>query len=290
MSEILARYQSRIEEHLDHYLIQTHVPPRLAQAMHYAVFNGGKRVRPTLTYLAAEMLGAGPVQADRTACAIEFIHTYSLIHDDLPAMDDDDLRRGKPTCHIVYGEALAILAGDALQTLAFELIAGDNALSPQARVEIVSTLAKASGAAGMVGGQVVDLASENTFIDAATLEQMHRRKTGELISASVVCGAIVAGSSGREREALERYGYDLGLAFQVKDDILDAIGNTDVIGKPAGSDQSRRKSTFVSLYGLNRATAMLDDLRQDAVDALSPFGEAGLSLQAMAEFVANRDH
>jgi geranylgeranyl diphosphate synthase type II len=281
----------RVDRALDQYLpAEDTLPVALHKAMRYSVFAGGKRIRPVLMIAACEAVGGDAELVLPAACAMEMIHTYSLIHDDLPAMDDDDLRRGKPTCHIVYGEALAILAGDALQALAFELIAGDNALSPQARVEIISTLAKASGAAGMVGGQVVDLASENTFIDAATLEQMHRRKTGELISASVVCGAIVAGSSGPEREALERYGYDLGLAFQVKDDILDATGETDVIGKPAGSDQSRRKSTFVSSYGLNQATAMLDDLRQDAVDALSPFGAAGLSLQTMAEFVANRDH
>ncbi|MEX0943083.1 MAG: polyprenyl synthetase family protein [Pseudomonadales bacterium] len=290
MSDVLARYQSRIEEHLDHFLPSRNIPPQLAEAMRYAVFNGGKRVRPTLTYLAAEALGAKPGQTDRTACAIEFIHTYSLIHDDLPAMDDDELRRGKPTCHMVYGDALAILAGDALQTLAFELIAADAGLAPEQRVEIVSTLAIASGADGMVGGQVIDLASENKSIDAAMLEQMHRRKTGALISASVVCGAIVAGASEDDRHALERYGHDLGLAFQVKDDILDETGDTNIMGKPAGSDQSRRKSTFVSVYGLNEAIARLDDLRQDAITALAPFGEAGRSLQAMAEFVANRDH
>jgi len=262
----------------------------LLEAMRYAIFNGGKRVRPALVYLAAEALGADLARADSTACAVEMIHAYSLIHDDLPSMDDDDLRRGQPTCHIKFDEATAILAGDALHSLAFEIVARDPALAAETRVELIGRISAAAGPTGMVGGQVIDLQSENRTVDDATLEHMHRSKTGALLSASVVCGGIIADAPPALADALARYGYALGLAFQVRDDILDEIGDTEVIGKRAGADQARRKTTFVSVHGLNSASARLDDLRLEAIGALDPLGETGARLRQLADFVARRDH
>jgi len=290
MSDALRQYRARIDQKLDRFLTRTDFPPQLLEAMRYAVFNGGKRIRPTLVYLATEALGKPLSQADSTACAVEFIHAYSLIHDDLPAMDDDDLRRGKPTCHIQFNEATAILAGDALQALAFETIAADETIPVHIRLALIQHFAAAAGGSGMVGGQAIDLASEQIEIDAKTLEHMHRRKTGDLIAASVVAGALLANAAPDITRALADFGYALGLAFQIKDDILDEIGNTEVIGKRAGSDASLRKSTFVSVHGLNEATAQLDDQRLVAVAALAPLGAQGAGLVAMAEFVTNRDH
>jgi farnesyl diphosphate synthase/geranylgeranyl diphosphate synthase type II len=290
MINALPHYKARINEQLDRYLKRDDIPAVLLEAMHYALFNGGKRIRPTLVYLATEALGCPEKLAHSTACAVEFIHAYSLIHDDLPAMDDDDLRRGQPTCHIKFGEATAILAGDALQAMAFEVIATDDALSPGIRIALVRELAIAAGAAGMVAGQHIDLSSEDVLIDEKTLENMHQRKTGDLISASVASAAIIANADAGVKNALKDFGYSLGLAFQVRDDILDEVGDTKVIGKPAGSDKHKRKSTFVSIHGMNSAAAQLDDLRARAIDALAPLGEAGDKLRAMADFVANRDH
>lgn len=289
-ADILSPYRSRIDTELTRHLTLGDTPATLAEAMRYAVFNGGKRIRPCLVYLATEALGADLALADRTACAVEYIHAYSLVHDDLPAMDDDELRRGKPTCHIKFGEAAAILAGDALQGLAYELVAGDEALTPHARLAIITALSKATGASGMVGGQMIDLESENVAIDAQTLRSMHHAKTGDLISASVSAGGLIAGASEPETNALREYGYALGLAFQVRDDILDETGDTDVMGKQAGADKARRKSTFVSLHGLNSAHAQLDDLRQAAIGALAPLGPGAGKLTELANFVATRNH
>ncbi|HKI74754.1 MAG TPA: farnesyl diphosphate synthase, partial [Pseudomonadales bacterium] len=243
----LATWRDRVESRLPAYLHPEGAPARLVEAMQYAVMGGGKRIRPALVYLAAEACSAPPERADATACAVEMVHAYSLIHDDLPCMDDDDLRRGKPTCHIKFDDATAILAGDALQAAAFEAIAGDLSLPEHIRLELVRRLAVAIGAAGMVGGQVNDLASEHTEISEAALVQMHHAKTGALISASAGAGALIGAAAPEIVAAVGRYGYILGLAFQVKDDILDATGDTAVIGKRAGADAERRKTTFVSV-------------------------------------------
>lgn len=285
----LASYQTRINEKLDAALTGP-IPDRLLSAMRYSALGGGKRVRPCLVYLAAEAAGADLEAADSTACAVELIHAYSLIHDDLPSMDNDELRRGQPTCHIIFDEATAILAGDALQTLAFELLASDAGLSPQQRLAIIQSLSKAAGAAGMVGGQAIDLASENQTIAAETLIDMHRRKTGALISTSVVCGAICGNASDTLLAAMSDYGYALGLAFQVRDDILDETGETSRIGKTAGSDSRQQKSTFISAYGLGGSNDALEQLRQQALAALAPLGSRARGLTEMAEFIAKRDH
>ncbi|MCB1691882.1 MAG: polyprenyl synthetase family protein [Pseudomonadales bacterium] len=290
MSDLLQPYRSRIEAVLDKALTGSGTPDRLSEAMRYAVLGGGKRIRAALVYLASESLGAPLALADSAAAAIEMVHAYSLVHDDLPSMDDDDLRRGRPTCHIAFSESTAILAGDALQALAYETIAADDALPSAVRLDLVRQLAHASGPRGMVGGQVIDLESENRTIDPQDLVHMHRRKTGDLISTSVTFGAIIAGAAPAVAEALRAYGYALGLAFQVRDDILDEIGDTAVIGKTAGSDQHRRKSTFVSLHGLDGAQARLESLRSEAIDALAPLGAGRGKLVALADFVADRNH
>lgn len=281
--------RARINERLGQAL-PADIPPRLSEAMRYAVLGGGKRVRPCLVYLAAEASGASLDAADSTACAVELIHAYSLVHDDLPAMDDDDLRRGQPTCHIRFDEATAILVGDALQARAFELIARDAELDASQRIEIIGYLAAAAGGAGMVGGQIIDLASENTDVDAETLIDMHQRKTGALIAASAVCGAICGGADGSLRDAMEHFGKALGLAFQVRDDILDETGETEKLGKTAGADVARRKSTFVSTLGLERSGAELDRLTATAKAALAPLGTAGDGLRGIADFIISRDH
>ncbi len=286
----LNAYAERANARLDQTLTDTAVPPRLLEAMRYATLGGGKRVRPTLTYLAAEAAGGTVRQADATACAIEMIHAYSLVHDDLPSMDDDALRRGRPTCHIAFDEATAILAADALQARAFEIIAADGSITAEQRLAIIERVANAAGGSGMVGGQIIDLASENAGIDAETLKDMHRRKTGALIAASVVCGAICGGGDNDLLGAMEAFGFALGLAFQVRDDILDETGETDRIGKRAGADRDRSKSTFVSTHGLEGASAELKALQQEAHAALAPLGDAGKALARMADFIASRDH
>jgi len=290
MPELLNIYQQRIHEQLDAYLQDDQVPASLLAAMRYAVFNGGKRIRPSLIYMTSLILGASLEKADKTACAIEMIHCYSLIHDDLPCMDDDDLRRGQPTVHIQFDEATAILAGDALQAYAFELIAGDVALSPTTRLDVIGLLAKAAGPAGMVGGQALDLAAESKRISHLELETMHRRKTGDLISACLAAGARIGGADPATEQALIDYGYALGLAFQVRDDILDHTGDTLVLGKPSGSDQDNAKSTFISTHGLSAASAQLDALHQTAIEALIPLGKTATPLIALADFIARRDH
>lgn len=290
MPELLNIYQQRIHEQLDAYLQDDQVPASLLAAMRYAVFNGGKRIRPSLIYMTSLILGASLEKADKTACAIEMIHCYSLIHDDLPCMDDDDLRRGQPTVHIQFDEATAILAGDALQAYAFELIAGDVALSHTTRLDLIGLLAKAAGPAGMVGGQALDLAAESRQITHLELETMHRRKTGDLISACLAAGARIGGADPATEQALIDYGYALGLAFQVRDDILDHTGDTLVLGKPSGSDQDNAKSTFISTHGLSAASAQLDALHQTAIEALIPLGKTATPLIALADFIARRDH
>ncbi len=284
----LTQYQERIDRKLAAGL-PTESPGRLGEAIRYAVLGGGKRIRPCLVYLAAEAAGASVDAADSTACAVEMIHAYSLVHDDLPAMDDDDLRRGQPTCHIQFDEATAILAGDALQARAFEIVAQDPLLDAQQKLSIVLRLAAACGAEGMVAGQVIDLDSENRQIDVATLTEMHRKKTGALIAASVVCGGICGGADQAFLEAMDRFGYAIGLAFQIRDDILDESGVTEQLGKTAGADSRRQKSTFVSAYGLEGAATELEKVRAIAEAAIEPLGPAGEPLLDIARFIVQRD-
>lgn len=267
----------------------------LVNAMHYGALLGGKRLRPFLVYATGEMFHANPASLDAPAAAVECIHAYSLIHDDLPAMDDDALRRGQPTCHIKYGEDTAILAGDALQTLAFSILADEAmpGVSAEYRLMMLSELAKASGVAGMCGGQALDLAAEGKSVDLDQLEQIHRHKTGALIRSAVRLGALTAGDAGREAlPLLDRYAEAIGLAFQVQDDILDVIGDTAVIGKRQGADQDLGKSTYPLLLGLESARAKARDLYQEALDALELLAAHSYNttaLQALASFIIERD-
>jgi geranylgeranyl pyrophosphate synthase len=287
-------YKDRIDTRLSDYIGQPQnqhqIPDRLQLAIEYGINNGGKRIRPLLIYMITKALGADISNADNTACAVELIHCYSLIHDDLPAMDDDDFRRGNPTVHIQFDEATAILAADAMQSMAYELIASDGSLTAEKRITLVSLLANASGPRGMIAGQMIDMDAETRSLTPPELENMHRRKTGDLIAFCTSAGAIIGSANAETTECLKQYGYALGLAFQVKDDILDVVGNSRVMGKPQGSDIGRDKTTFVSSYGLNSAIAQLEDLKSIAVSSLEPLGDACAELIALAEFVVSRDH
>ncbi|MEO6079269.1 MAG: polyprenyl synthetase family protein [Steroidobacteraceae bacterium] len=266
---------------------------RLAEAMRYCTLGGGKRLRPVLVYATGAALGAAPELLDDAAVAVELIHVYSLVHDDLPAMDDDDLRRGRPTCHKAYDEGTAVLVGDALQALAFEVIAGRHAAAPSAaaRLQQIQVLAQGIGTAGMAGGQAIDLASVGKPLSAAALEAMHRRKTGALIQASVLLGAIAAGTcSGRQYDALAAYGAELGLAFQIQDDVLDVEGETAALGKIAGADAARGKPTYPSLHGLAGAAQLARLHRDAAVAALDGMGSHVSDLISLADLVVDRRH
>jgi geranylgeranyl diphosphate synthase type II len=267
-------------------------PARLKAAMDYSLLAGGKRLRPVLVMAAAEAVGGHAVQVLPTACAFECLHTYSLIHDDLPAMDDDDLRRGRPTCHKAFDEATAILAGDALLTLAFELVA-DNAavkgVEPQAVVEASLILARAAGGQGMVGGQMADLLGEGKRLSLAGLKAIHAGKTGALITGALEAGAALAGAKPAQRAALAAYGAHIGLAFQVADDILNVEGDAKKLGKATGSDAEHGKSTYPGLLGLQKAKKIAQDELAAALKALRPLGAKGEPLAALARFVIERD-
>lgn len=267
----------------------------LARALRYTVLGGGKRIRPCLVYAGAAASAAGPdtdrQSTDRAACAVELMHCYSLVHDDLPAMDDDELRRGQATCHIAFDEATAILAGDALQALAYQQLALIDDIPAAQVVSLVACLARASGADGMVLGQALDLAATNKTVDLNYLETMHRHKTGDLISASVVMGALSSGCSDADTlQALDDYGRAIGLAFQVRDDILDELGDTATLGKTTGSDTRQSKATYTSLLGLDRAQALVQELLQKSRLALRDFDERANHLRAIADFVVEREH
>ncbi|UZJ43003.1 (2E,6E)-farnesyl diphosphate synthase [Marinimicrobium sp. C6131] len=265
--------------------------PQLADAMAYSLANGGKRVRPMLVYGTGAALRHEPDEAlDTVAVALECLHAYSLIHDDLPAMDDDDLRRGQPSCHIAFDEATAILAGDALQALAFEVLARCDRLSAEQRVALIADLAQAAGAQGMVLGQAIDLGAVHQTPDIAQLERMHQHKTGALIRASVAMAARACGASNRERAALGDYAGAIGLAFQVQDDILDVIADTDTLGKPQGADTARDKPTYVSLLGLEGAQHKARELLNQALDSLSAFDESAAALRSLARYIIERGH
>ena len=264
---------------------------RLYEAMRYSVMNGGKRVRPLLAYAACEALGGAAEQANGAACALELIHAYSLVHDDLPAMDDDDLRRGQPTTHKQFDEACAILAGDGLQSLAFSALLDPNLSDcpAQTRLEMVSTLALAAGPAGMVGGQAIDLGSVGLKLDQSALEYMHRHKTGALIEASVKLGALASGHATPEQlQALQTYARAIGLAFQVQDDILDVESDTQTLGKRQGADIARDKPTYPALLGLDAAKAYALELRDQALDALRPFDAPAEPLRELARYIVER--
>jgi len=264
---------------------------RLRAAMRYSVLGAGKRLRPLLVYFTGESLGAPPAALDAPAAAVELIHVYSLVHDDLPAMDDDDLRRGRPTCHRAYDEGTAILVGDALQALAFAVLANEPmaGVSAQTRLEMVRVLARATGTGGMAGGQAVDLAAVGRTLDVTALESMHRRKTGALIQCSVLLGALAAGvSGGGELAALERFGAEIGLAFQIQDDILDVEGDPVLLGKSTGADAAHLKPTYPSTVGVRASRARARELRDLGVAALAPLGERGAALAQLASFVVDR--
>jgi geranylgeranyl pyrophosphate synthase len=266
-------------------------PIELHRAMRYAVLGGGKRVRPMMVYAAGHAFGRDDAALDAAACAVEIIHAYSLVHDDLPAMDDDDLRRGRPTCHIVFGEAMAILAGDALQALAFELLAAPADIEPSQHIEMLRTLGAACGPEGMAGGQAFDLSAVGVRLTLEELERMHAYKTGALIRASVRLGALAAGCRDEAMlAALGHYGHAVGLAFQVRDDILDVEGEAAVIGKTAGKDAAADKPTFPSIIGMDASRAHLAELTDSALDAIAPLGERGNALAELARYAATRGY
>lgn len=286
----IAEYQQRVDTRLDEALPPaTLAPERLHDAMRYAVFNGGKRVRPLLVYAAGECLGIDPELLDGPAVAIELIHAFSLVHDDLPAMDDDDLRRGKPTVHIQYDEATAILAADALQPLAFSVLARIEHTSPVARNALVQLIADACGSIGMTGGQSIDLAAEGQKLSAAELEHMYALKTGALIHAAIVSACLLSEDldpAGTTK--LDSFGKNIGIAFQIKDDILDVEGETDVIGKPSGSDEKLGKATYPALFGVDASRKRCDELLQGAITNLASFGDAAAPLEWLARYIVER--
>ena len=288
----LAERRAMVEAALERALPASEgTPPRLLEAMRYAVFSGGKRVRPILALMACEAAPAEPVRALSFACALEFIHTYSLVHDDLPAMDDDDLRRGRPTVHVVFGEALAILAGDALLTEAFRVAAdGVEAagVEPARALAIVGALAAAAGAAGLVGGQVADLEAEGVAADLALVESIHRRKTAALIAAAVEAGALAGGASDARRAALGAYGRALGLAFQVADDVMDAVAPTAITGKRTGRDAEHGKATYPTVLGIDGARHAARELLARCLAAIAPLGASAEPLRALASFIVER--
>ncbi len=292
MIEALTSHQQRNNEQLDQWL--NRLPNQdlpLIQAMRYGLLLGGKRARPYLVYITGQMLGCSIEDLDTPASAVECIHAYSLIHDDLPAMDDDELRRGKPTCHIKFDEATAVLTGDALQTLAFTILA-EGHLAPAGeanRIKMIQVLAEASGAQGMCLGQALDLSAENRLVSLEELEKVHRNKTGALMRSAIRLGALAAGEKGLEvLPQLDRYADAIGLAFQVQDDILDIIGDTETLGKPQGSDQQLNKSTYPALLGLDGAINKAQTLLQEALQALEAIPYNTECLEEFARYVIER--
>lgn len=289
--DFLETCRVRVDAELDRCIERSAASERLQEAMRYSVLGGGKRIRPALCLAAAKAVGQAGDQGLAPACSVELIHAYSLIHDDLPAMDDDELRRGRPTTHIAFDEATAILAGDALQTLAFGLLANNSEGSAEARLAMIQELARASGSQGMVGGQAIDLESVGKTLSLSQLETMHRHKTGALIEASVRLGALTAPSvSEAALTDLTAYARALGLAFQVQDDLLDIEGDTEVIGKPQGSDAARAKPTYPALLGVAGAREHLAALLSSALESLRDFGPEADPLRAMADYVVARTH
>lgn len=293
----LEQHLERVEAFLEQQMpAEAVVPGRLHEAMRYAVLGGGKRVRAALVYAAGEaaiqngeLSSAQEKALDHAAAAVELIHAYSLVHDDLPCMDDDELRRGRPTVHVAYDEATAMLVGDALQPLAFELLAA-MPVAPALVVQAVSALSAASGSKGMVGGQAIDCASVDKALSLEELRQMHRMKTGAMLEVSVLLGGIVAGASSAARQHLTEYAQTIGLAFQVADDVLDVVADTATLGKTAGKDAADNKPTYVSIMGLEASQQLLLELKQQAHKAILPLGTGAQSLAALANFIVDRTH
>jgi farnesyl diphosphate synthase len=286
----IAHYTERVAEKLDAVLPPAgQAPKRLHDAMRYAVFNGGKRVRPLLVYAAGECLGVDENVLDAPAAALELIHAFSLVHDDLPAMDDDDLRRGKPTLHRQFDEATAILAADALQPLAFRVLADLNDVAPGTRTRLVKLVADACGSIGMTGGQSMDLAAEGQSLTAEEIETMYALKTGALIHAAVVSASCLSEALSADQEsAIDAFGRTIGVAFQIKDDILDVEGDTEVIGKKAGADERLGKATYPGLLGIEQARHRCNSLLQSALEQLDDFGADAESLRWLARYIVDR--
>jgi geranylgeranyl pyrophosphate synthase len=287
----LDEYRRRVEARLERLLARDDgAPTRLRSAMEYSVLGAGKRVRPLLSYAAGELCAVPREAVDAVAASVELVHAYSLVHDDLPAMDDDDLRRGQPTTHKAYDEATAILAGDALQALAFELLCTEERLraQPAAQVRLIAWLARAVGPAGMVGGQLLDLEAEGRAIAERALEDIHRRKTGELIRAAIMMPSELAEMSAEARASLDRFARDIGLVFQIRDDLLEVEGDTATLGKSAGSDEVNDKATYPSVLGLEGARRRADELHAGALEALASFGERADGLRWLSEFILKR--
>ena len=291
---LLSDYQQRVEQVLDHWLPKASVAPAsLHEAMRYSTLDGGKRVRPFLVYATGQALGVELDQLDGPAAAVELIHVYSLIHDDLPAMDDDDLRRGKPTCHKAFGEAMAVLAGDAIQSLAFHILAHDPQIqtSAEKRLQIIDKLATASGSRGMAGGQAIDLEAVGKQVDLPALENMHIHKTGALIRASVMLGTLSQKNVSQEQiKQLDHYAKCIGLAFQIQDDILDVEGDTETLGKIQGADTALNKPTYPALLGLDGAKERARELYDEAITSLEPLGGQANPLRWMAEYIISRSN
>jgi geranylgeranyl diphosphate synthase type II len=290
LGEYMAAQQEAVDAALDRWVpAKDENPATIHGAMRYSLFAGGKRIRPLLAIAAAQAVSDAPIGVESCACALEMIHTYSLIHDDLPALDNDDLRRGRPTCHKVYGDAMAILAGDALLTLAFEVLAKMEYADASKRIELVGELATASGTVGgMIGGQVNDIEGEGKHPTAHLLESIHRAKTGALLRGSVRMGAIYAGAAADQLTALTSFGEHIGLAFQIVDDILDVEQSSEALGKTAGKDAAQKKITFPAVYGIERSREMAEEERLAAHLALQPFDDRAQRLRELADLVVRR--
>ncbi len=291
IDEILDLYAGRVNQQLENWLPAASEPPAvLHEAMRYAVLGEGKRIRPVLVYATGEALDVPVERLDAPACAVELVHSYSLIHDDLPAMDDDDLRRGRPTCHNAFGEANAILAGDALQALAFSVLANDPANLPERRVRMAQLLGEAAGSQGMVGGQAIDLASVNKPLDENELKRMHRLKTGALIKSSVLMAATASEASTPEvYERFARFADCIGLLFQIRDDILDIQSETEVLGKPQGSDAAQNKPTYPSTVGLEQAENTAEELLRQACQEINHMDFEWATLYAVSQYIIRRN-
>ncbi|MCD6451075.1 MAG: polyprenyl synthetase family protein [Acidobacteria bacterium] len=292
LASYLASKKEKIDRTLDTILPKPDEYPEIIhRAMRYSVFAGGKRLRPILALASAEAVGGKEEEILPIACSLELIHTYSLIHDDLPAMDNDDFRRGKPTSHRVFGEAIAILAGDALLTLAFEQLAAvpEDLVPPKRKIKVIKEIASASGSRGMVGGQVVDIESEGKKVNLPTVTYIHQAKTGRLITASVRIGGIVAGATPSQLDALSVYGENVGLAFQIIDDILDITGSKEKLGKEVAKDAIRGKATYPGVVGIAEAKKRAFEAAEEAIKALSQFGEAARPLREIAKFIISRE-
>jgi geranylgeranyl pyrophosphate synthase len=288
--EFLASCRLLIDSELDRLIPkETEEPTRVHSAIRWSLFAGGKRFRPALLLATGQTFGASNDNLLRAACALEMIHTYSLIHDDLPSMDNDELRRGRPTCHVKFDEATAVLAGDALQTLAFQTIAEDERLSPDLRVQLISEIARAAGTPeGMVAGQAHDLDAESRDVTNDELERIHHRKTGALIRAAARCGAIIAGADQRELEAVSKYATNLGLLFQITDDLLDVTATAEDLGKTPGKDARSRKATFPAVYGIEATHAQLEVVHRAGCDALEGISPPSQLLLSIAKFILQR--